>query len=362
MTEPREQIEFLAASPNRIRLLVAIEEEPARTADLTDRCDVSRWTVDRTTDKFGKWGWVETDNDLIETTGVGKAVLQKLDEISEDTDSELGDELWTTFKFFAESEELSSVYKTIINQPTLRPADVADQCGLSRSKVGNIISDLSSHSYLESERRPYGLADDRQTMDSFYEFEEFLKTINKEAHNEFLQYFEPPPDFPVEHIFEENSVTVSKQSRPHAPSTKFRNLIDTDIEQFYGLTPAASDLFHEVTVPLMKAGVSFEAVTSGNAIRTALTDFPDVIGQGLEITTVDAYIYSGDIPFALAVSDDLAAIGVFDERGNHVGDLHGTDDKLASWVVATYEDYRAEAQSITDYLGGVARNKLSRGD
>lgn len=74
---PLEEIEFLARSPNRIRVLDALIEEPMERHNIEDETGVSRATLARILDDFEERGWVTRDGRQYETTPVGDYVAQE---------------------------------------------------------------------------------------------------------------------------------------------------------------------------------------------------------------------------------------------------------------------------------------------
>lgn len=72
---PREHVEFLATSPNRVTLLGLLYEEPRRPSALTDAGSFSRSTVHRNLDEFAERGWVRKNGQQYVLTTVGERVL-----------------------------------------------------------------------------------------------------------------------------------------------------------------------------------------------------------------------------------------------------------------------------------------------
>ena len=74
---PLEELEFLARSPNRVRVLDALTEGPVGRYELEDATGVSRATLGRILDDFGDRGWVREDDRSYETTQLGRYVSRE---------------------------------------------------------------------------------------------------------------------------------------------------------------------------------------------------------------------------------------------------------------------------------------------
>ena len=75
---PLEVVEFLARSPNRVRVLDALTDGPIGRYDLEDAADVTRATLGRILDDFEERGWVVEDDREYEATQVGAYVSREL--------------------------------------------------------------------------------------------------------------------------------------------------------------------------------------------------------------------------------------------------------------------------------------------
>lgn len=78
---PLEEIEFLARSSNRIRVLETLIEKPMERHDIEDGTGVSRATLARILDDFEQRGWVTRDGRQYETTPVGDYVAQEFTDL-----------------------------------------------------------------------------------------------------------------------------------------------------------------------------------------------------------------------------------------------------------------------------------------
>ena len=77
LERPLEEIEFLARSPNRVRVLAALTDGPLERYELEEVTGVSRATLGRILDDFGERGWVVEDDREYEATQVGAYVSRE---------------------------------------------------------------------------------------------------------------------------------------------------------------------------------------------------------------------------------------------------------------------------------------------
>lgn len=72
------EIEFLARSPNRVRVLAALTDGPIDRYDLEETTGVARATLGRILDDFAERGWIVEDDRRYETSQVGAYVSREL--------------------------------------------------------------------------------------------------------------------------------------------------------------------------------------------------------------------------------------------------------------------------------------------
>jgi predicted transcriptional regulator len=76
--EPLEELEFLARSPNRIRVLETLTDGPIDRYKLEEDADVSRATLGRILDDFLERHWIVEDERAYETTQLGAYVAREV--------------------------------------------------------------------------------------------------------------------------------------------------------------------------------------------------------------------------------------------------------------------------------------------
>jgi predicted transcriptional regulator len=78
---PLEELEFLARSPNRIRVLDALTRGPIGRDNIEEIAEVSRATLGRILDDFETRGWVWEVNRQYQTTQLGEYVFREISTI-----------------------------------------------------------------------------------------------------------------------------------------------------------------------------------------------------------------------------------------------------------------------------------------
>lgn len=78
---PLEEIEFLARSPNRVRVLDTLGDTPLERHQIEDETGVSRATLARILDDFEERGWVTRDDRQYEMTPVGHYVAREFTDL-----------------------------------------------------------------------------------------------------------------------------------------------------------------------------------------------------------------------------------------------------------------------------------------
>lgn len=83
----REPLEFLFASPSRLRVLDELRARDASPATLEDATSVSRTTVHRCLRGFEEYGWVQRTDGAYELTDTGAFVLRRATQLRTDVAS-----------------------------------------------------------------------------------------------------------------------------------------------------------------------------------------------------------------------------------------------------------------------------------
>jgi len=76
-----EQIQYLAGSTTRVRLLQTLRDSPRRPSELVDRYAVARSTIHRNLNELVDLGWVRRKNGRYRTTDAGALVLDRYDDL-----------------------------------------------------------------------------------------------------------------------------------------------------------------------------------------------------------------------------------------------------------------------------------------
>lgn len=84
---PRDHVQFLAASPNRVALLRLLADGPRRPTTLTDAGSFSRSTVHRNLDAFVDRGWAEKSCGRYALTTIGRRVLSSYESLLDTIDA-----------------------------------------------------------------------------------------------------------------------------------------------------------------------------------------------------------------------------------------------------------------------------------
>jgi predicted transcriptional regulator len=83
MSSPDERIRFLTSSENRVRLLSAIEDEPARPSTLAEELPMSRSAIQRNLRSFVERGWAARGDGGYRCTFDGRLILHRYRELAD---------------------------------------------------------------------------------------------------------------------------------------------------------------------------------------------------------------------------------------------------------------------------------------
>jgi predicted transcriptional regulator len=154
MTDPLEEIEFLARSPNRIRVLETLSNEPHTRQELQESVGASQPTLARILNDFDDRNWIEREGGTYETTHLGSFVASGFRSLLSvmETESQLRDvvDLLPMARFDFGLERLADARITTPTQADPgRPLNRAIELA-AEAETHRIVSYVLNHEMLET--------------------------------------------------------------------------------------------------------------------------------------------------------------------------------------------------------------------
>ncbi|WP_336360190.1 helix-turn-helix transcriptional regulator [Haladaptatus sp. ZSTT2] len=249
--------------------------------------------------------------------------------------------------FLAGSENRPAVLLAVTERPHTRD-ELEAETGASRVTLGRILADLTDRGWIRRRGRQYEVTGLGRLVANAYKT--FFETMETVAQLQPLAPWLPVEDFGFDiDRLEDASVTIPTHSDPLAP---YRHAAHTQRQasSLTVLTNATAPQNIEVIWRRTTAGdLTIDAILTHDVIDTIQNDeqmasmFRDILASG----QADIRRYNGDIPFIVAVADDLVDIAIADEGGLPRGLIQVVDEEVRSWAEQTIARYREQSMELS---------------
>lgn len=257
--------------------------------------------------------------------------------------------------FLVGSDSRVAIIRALRDEPR-RPSELADDCSCARETAQRAVSAFVDRGWAEKQTTEgdYALtAAGRMVVDGYDEFETsvavadrlsaLLSNIGEEA-------AELDP-----RLLRRLRETTATEDDPHAPLNRFLTVIgDQHVETFRGITPIVSGIFNRAAARVIGPESSVELVIDESVFETSTTEYPDDLARAYELDQFRLFVSPTRLEFGLLIVDGHGYVGAYDDHGNVVASIDGTEDRFVEWCEKTYRHYREQSSvpPATGFDGG----------
>lgn len=252
--------------------------------------------------------------------------------------------------FLVGSETRVAVLRAVAESPR-RPTDLAAECSCARETAQRTLSAFLDRGWVEKADGRY-----RSTPAGDLVLEGYDDLATAVAHAARLEKFFThvhADAVPPSSVLDELDVTESTEKNPHAPIDRYLALLGSDpIDRFRGVTPIVSRVLNDAAEAVIGPETDVELVVDRAVLRTSRTEFADATRTAAELDGFCLYVAPEPLEFGLAIVDDHAFVGAYDDSGNLVASVDGTAEPFVEWAVDLYRTYRERADLLdaVEYL------------
>lgn len=146
--------------------------------------------------------------------------------------------------------------------------------------------------------------------------------------------------------FEDATVTVRKPHSPYEPIDQALSRI-TGTERIQTIAPINAPFYNETYYEaIMEEGVSAVTVLSEDVL-SALQRDEDALAEVIQTGRVEIYVHPEPLLFGLLITDDIVAIGAYDDSGTMQALVESESETIRQWALDTFKQYRETATEIT---------------
>ena len=213
----------------------------------------------------------------------------------------------------------------------------------SRSTVNRATRELESIGVIEYTDGEYGVTPLGESIAS--RFEEMMETVELWIQLEpFLQWM-PEEEFDLDlHLLDGADLVMPEPGDPYAVINRHVGRLETMDYGKFLLPYVGMHATEKAYEQIVNHGAGCEIIVAPEVWNTFQFDpnYSPIMEEMVETGRVNVSIYEGEMPFSLAIIDDLVQI-IADEDEEPRALIETDNTEVRSWAEATFEDYKQQA-------------------
>ena len=246
--------------------------------------------------------------------------------------------------FLVGSESRVAILRTVSGE-TYRPTELAGVCSCARETAQRTLSGFAERGWVEKENGGYRCTPAGELiLDQYGELETIVNHAGRMS--KFFANAGDAADIPVS-VLDDVTFTESTKGSPHAPLNRYLEVFGNEqVETLRGITPIVSRMFNDAASRAIGDDTSAELLIDESVLRTSRAGFADDLRTAARMEQFELYLSSEPIEFGLSILDDHVCVGAYDDSGNLVACVDGTDDRLVEWATDLYRERRGKAERL----------------
>ncbi|SFR69522.1 helix-turn-helix transcriptional regulator [Halogeometricum limi] len=250
--------------------------------------------------------------------------------------------------FLVGSESRLELLRTLRDRPS-RPSELADECSCARETAQRTVGAFVDRGWARKEngRGRYALTASGVLVAEGYEaFEARVSVADRfsvllENLGGVVSDLDPV-------VFDRLRGTTATPDDPHAPIDRFLAVVGTEtVSEFRGVTPIVSRVFNEAARRIIGQQSNVELVIDERVFETSASEYPDDLTRAYELDQFDLFVCPERLTFGLMLVDGHAYLAAYDDHGNLLASVDGTDREFVEWAERTYRAYRTRSYEPT---------------
>lgn len=253
-----------------------------------------------------------------------------------------------SISFLTRSGTRVRLLERLLDEGPATQRDLRTDLDTSRSTVARALNDFEDRGWVRNSGDGYRLTPvGQQVIEATRSLADTVEAAEDLA--PFLRWF-PTEEFDLDvAALSDATVVTPTDGDPYTPArTQTELLLDAD--RFRGVFPSidleGSKLVHD---QITSGGLEAEIIVSPSVKETITSgEFAPLFREKLATGRMTVLEMSSEPPFYLGVADDeTVQIGVEDDEGFPRALLEATDERVREWAERVYDEYRAEATSLS---------------
>ena len=115
------------------------------------------------------------------------------------------------------------------------------------------------------------------------------------------------------------------------------------VEEFRGITPIVSQVFNRAADRAIDPDSRVDLVVDEEVLTASIEEYPGALERAAALPGFTLYVAEEPLEFGLMAIDGHAFLGAYDDGGNLVASVDGTEEAFVSWADRTFERIRERA-------------------
>ncbi|MFC6825304.1 helix-turn-helix transcriptional regulator [Halopelagius fulvigenes] len=261
--------------------------------------------------------------------------------------------------FLVGSESRVAILRSL-RDASRRPTELADSCSCARETAQRTVSAFVERGWAEkvTDDGEYGLTPAGTMVANGYD--DFESTVA--VAGDLSVFLSHVGDVAVDlgpDVLRGLNATTATKGDPHAAVNRLLEVMGTEPpESFYGIAPIVSGIINEGAERIIGPESTVELIIDESVLEVSASEYPEALEAAYELDQFELYVSPEELDFGLLMVDNHVIFGAYDEMGNLVACVDGTDERFVSWAEDVYARYRAESRraaeetSVSDSAAG----------
>ncbi|RDI70279.1 helix-turn-helix transcriptional regulator [Halopelagius longus] len=251
--------------------------------------------------------------------------------------------------FLVGSESRVSILRSLRDAPQ-RPTELADCCSCARETAQRTVSAFVERGWAEkvADDGEYALTPAGTMVANGYD--DFESTVAVACDlSVFLSHVgDVAVDLDPDVLRGLNATTATKGD-PHAAVNRLLEVMGTEPpESFYGITPIVSGIVNEGAEQIIGPDSTVELIIDESVLAVSASEYPEALDAAYELDQFELFVCPEELGFGLLIVDGHVLFGAYDEMGNLVACVDGTDERFVSWAEDVYARHREKSRRAAE--------------
>lgn len=244
----------------------------------------------------------------------------------------------------------------ILNGTEMDVRDLMTALNSPRSTVQHNLSKLEERDWIDTTASGYTATTVGGLLcELFVTTGETADTIQRLA--PFFEAIDVPPEVEIGKLTDA-LMTTPNPTQPNAPTKRLFEAFD-GADRVCGFTPVVSGFMVELFCNGDRTIAEHEYIVADEVFDILHEEFPEEridMSEKDKSVSVTTYLYEGDIPYGLFISEERLVLVAYDETGRLQALVESTNEEAVEWGERMYETYKYESTEPMIDVQPVARD------